>query len=332
MRTVVLLGLLIASSARAEPLVMRGATMGTTYHIKLVAEPASVDLTRLHLDVEKMLADIDRQMSTYRPDSELSRFNRAPAGEWFPVSAATAEVVAAAQEISEKTDGALDVTVGPLVRLWHFGPSPGDEKAKRDFRPPSDDAIQAARANVGYRKLEVRANPPALRKKSQGLEVDLSSIAPGYAIDRLAELLRERGIEDFMVEIGGEVRATGVRADGKVWRVAIERPADGGRTMQTAVPLADAAIATAGDYRKFFEYGGRRYSHIIDPATGRPVEHSLASVTVVAETCMEADGWDTPLLVLGPERGFEFAEKHGVAALFILRDEGGVNVRQTTAW
>jgi thiamine biosynthesis lipoprotein len=135
-----------------------------------------------------------------------------------------------------------------------------------------------------------------------------------------------------MVELGGEVRAIGVRGDGKPWRVAIERPTEAGRMMQTAVPLDDAAIATAGDYRKFFEYGGRRYSHIIDPASGKPVEHPLASVTVVANTCIDADGWDTPLLVLGPQKGFECAEKNGIAAMFISRGEDGRAVKETSAW
>jgi thiamine biosynthesis lipoprotein len=322
-----------ACAAEAEMPVLRGATMGTTYHIKFAPATQAVDHGKLQVDVENVLAEIDRQMSTYRPDSELSRFNRAPAGEWFAVSAATVEVVAAAQAISKKTDGALDVTVGPLVRLWHFGPADAETRhSKHELTPPAEELLRDARKHVGYQKLTARIDPPALRKECDGLEVDLSSIAPGYAIDRLAELLARRGLNDFMVEIGGEVRAAGRRADGKPWRVAIERPTNGERAMQSAVPLLDAAIATAGDYRKFFEHAGRRYSHIIDPATGRPVTHSAASVTVLADTCMEADGWDTPLLVLGPERGFECAEKHGISALFLLREETRVAVRNTTAW
>ncbi|MCI0332022.1 MAG: FAD:protein FMN transferase [Planctomycetes bacterium] len=329
MRFVLLLGLLVASGARAETLALRGATMGTTYHIKFVAEPGSIDAARLQADVEKVLAEIDRQMSTYRPDSELIRFNRAPAGEWFAVSAATAKVVAAAQAISKKTDGAMDVTVGPLVRLWHFGPPTGDDNK---FVPPTDKAIAAARKRVGYQNLEVRMKPPALRKKIDDIEVDLSSIAPGYAIDRLARLMVKRGLKNFMVELGGEVRAAGRRQDGQPWRIAVERPSAGERELQSSVALDNASIATAGDYRKFFEHQGRRFSHIIDPATGRPVEHSLASVTVVADTCMAADGWDTPLLVLGPERGYECAKKHNVAAMFIWRDGKKYDVRETPAW
>jgi thiamine biosynthesis lipoprotein len=305
--------------------------MGTTYHIKLPSTPPSIEIDRLHADIEAVLADIDRQMSTYRPDSELSQFNRAPAGEWFAVSTATADVAAAARKISESTDGALDVTVQPLVELWHFGSSNGRRHSvQRAFQPPDEELITAARKLVGYQKLEVRSAPPALRKMIDGVQVDLSSIAPGYAIDRLAHVLEDRRIPDFMVELGGEVRAAGRRPDGKPWRVAIEWPLAGRREMHS-VPLSNASIATAGDYRKFFESGGRRYSHIIDPATGRPVEHSLASVTVIADTCMAADGWDTALLVLGPQRGYDCAERHGLAALFISRGDGE-NVRATPAW
>jgi FAD:protein FMN transferase len=333
MRIIPLIVLVFASVARAEPATLRGTTMGTTYHIKLTAVLQSVAIEKLHAEVEQALAEIDRQMSTYRTDSELSRFNRAEAGEWFPVSAATADVVAAAQSISEKTNGALDVTVGPLVRLWHFGPASKATNGKpREFKPPADALLDAARQQVGHQKLVVRTSPPALRKEIDGLDVDLSSVASGYAIDRLAQLVRDRGLQDFMIELGGEISAAGSRPDGRPWRVAIERPIAGQREMQSSVSLTDAAIATAGDYQKFFEYEGRHYSHIIDPATGRPIEHGLASVTVVADTCLAADGWDTPLLVLGPQRGFECAEEHGIAALFISRDDDGARVDATSAW
>lgn len=322
----------MGGGVRAESIAIRGATMGTTYQVKVADAPAGVKHGELQADVEKVLAAIDRQMSTWRPDSEVSRFNRAPAGEWFAVSQATAEVVAAAQEISRKTDGAIDVTVGPLVRLWHFGPDAKTEAGtKVKFVPPDEEAIARARKVVGYDKLEVRANPPALRKATDGLEIDLSSIASGYAIDQIGKCLAGRGFDNWLVEIGGEVRAAGRRGDGKPWQVAIERPMPGKPQLQSAVPLNEAAIATAGDYQKFFEHDGRRYSHVIDPATGRPVEHQLGSVTVVADSCMAADGWDTPLLVMGPERGFDCAEKNNVAALFIVRGKD-FTVRGTSAW
>ena len=319
--------------ATAETMRFGGPTMGTAYHVRFVAdEAAQIDVERLQNEVEELLREIDRQMSTYRDDSELSRFNRAPAGEWFPVSAATAEVVAAAQEISRKTDGALDVTVGPLLKLWRFGPDePAASNARRNFTPPSEALLNVARDKMGYQKLEVQTDPPALRKLADGIEVDLSSIAPGYAVDRMAGILIQHGLENFMVEIGGEVRVVGHREDGKPWRVAIERPIVGRREMQMVVPLVDEAISTAGNYRKYFEHEGRRYSHIVDPTTGRPVEHDLASVTVVADTCLAADGWDTALLVMGPERGFRFADQNGIAALFISRG-GQEKLRSTLAW
>jgi thiamine biosynthesis lipoprotein len=222
------------------------------------------------------------------------------------------------------------------VRLWHFGPDgKGRRQAKGGFAPPSEELLQATKKSVGYCKLEVRSDPPALRKMAAGLQVDLSSIAPGYTVDRMAAILSEYGARDLMVEIGGEVRAAGRRADGKPWRVGLERPVANRREMLRAIPLENAAVSTAGDYRKFFEHEGRRYSHIIDPSTGRPVEHSLVSVTVVAETCLEADGWDTPLLVLGPDRGFACAEENNIAALFVSvsdsRDDGET-IRATRAW
>jgi thiamine biosynthesis lipoprotein len=306
--------------------------MGTTYHVRFVApESEPFDPQHLQRDVESLLAEIDRQMSKYRDDSELSRFNRAPAGELFAVSSATAEVVAAAQEISRKTNGALDVTVGPLVRLWHFGPEQKSTSRPR-FEPPSESALQSARQLIGHERLEVRSDPPALRKLTEGLEADLSSIAPGYAVDQIATLLTEQGIRSFIVEIGGEIRAAGGRDDGKPWRVAIERPMLKRREMYATLALEDAAISTAGDYRKFFEHDGKHYSHVIDPDTGRPVEHELASVTVWADTCLDADGWDTALLVMGPEQGIDYAEQHDIAALFLVRGRTSSSAQMTPAW
>jgi thiamine biosynthesis lipoprotein len=331
--------LLFALAARptiAETIVLRGAAQGTTYHIKFVQPLKAVDATKLQADIDRVLSEIDRQMSTYRDDSEISRFNQAPAEKWFEVSPAVMSVVKAARTISEKTDGAMDITVGPLVRLWHFGPrNPSDKTKKLKFEPPTDEQLSAARMRIGYKLLEVRENPPALKKSAEGLEIDLSSIAPGWTIDRLAELLVDRGIKDFMVELGGEVRASGDREDGSPWRVAIERPTVGQREMEMAVPLVNAALATAGGTQKFFEYDGKRYSHIINPATGQPVTHTLASVTVAANSCLQADGWDTPLLVLGPERGVKVADANGIAAMFVVRPEKGDGddvVKTTAAW
>jgi thiamine biosynthesis lipoprotein len=318
-----------------ETVMLQGVAQGTTYHLKLLSPTKDFDSKHLQDDIEKKLAEIDRQMSTYRPDSEISRFNRERANGWFAVSTAVAEVVAASRAISEKTGGAQDITVGPLVNLWRFGPeesASGGKKGK--FTPPSDAAVQAARERVGYKKLDVRMMPPALRKQMDGLEVDLSSIASGYTIDRLSAIMQDHGVQNFIVELGGELYANGTRADGTPWRIAVERPLADKRELEAAVPLVHAAMATAGGSRHFFEYKGKRYSHIIDPATGRPVEHTLSSVTVAADECIDADGWDTPLMVLGPLRGSACAEKYGIAAMFVSHGEGGAadEVKTTSVW
>jgi len=321
-----------AEVSRAADLVIGGPTMGTTYRVRLIGvDPA--EEPALHAAIEAVLSDVDLRLSTYRDDSEISRFNRAPAGAWFAVSTATAELVAASLEMSRKTSGALDITVGPLVRLWHFGPSTITvAKSMADIAPPDDDAIRAARQLVGHEKLEVRVDPPALRKSVDGLEVDLSAVGEGYAIDRLAAEFCRRGHTDFMIELGGEICARGRHTDGKPWRIAVERPTEDRPEMQAAVSLTNAALATSGDYRRYFEHHGRRYSHIIDPSTGRPITHSLASVTVVADDSFTADAWDTSILVLGPQRGYECAVEHGIAALLISREGNRFVARETPTW
>lgn len=307
--------------------------MGTSFHIKVVADRNALDVDALRRDLRQVFAEITGQMSTYDENSEVSRFNRAPAGEWFAVSAPTARVAALALEMSRTTNGALDVTVAPLVRLWHFGaPTERDGRAPQQLKPPSPEAIERARKLVGYEKLKVRIDPAALQKSVEGLTIDLSTIAGGYVVDRVAEMLDRRGIENYMVEVGGEVRTRGQRADGQSWRIAIERPARNQREILRAVTLRDAALTTSGDYRNYFEFDGRRYSHIIDPKTGWPIEHELGSVSVLADECMTADAWDTALLILGPERGFELAEQHDIAALFVPPAGSDAAVRATSSW
>jgi thiamine biosynthesis lipoprotein len=316
----------------AEELTFHGPTMGTTYRVKLIAPPGWDDAARVEAGIAAVLRDVDERMSTYRPDSEVCRFNRAAANEWFPVSTATAEVVATALDVSRKTDGALDITVGPLVRLWHFGPKQPSDEAATEMTPPSEETLAEARQFTGYQRLEVRRKPPALRKEVDRLEIDLSAVAKGYAVDRVAELLVERGIENYLVEVGGEVRAGGRHEDGREWQIAIEQPVVDRRELQATIPLVDVAVATSGDYRNYFIHAGRRYSHIIDPTTGRPVEHSLASVTVVDPSCKIADAWATALLVLGPQRGLDFATQHGIAAMLISIDADRFVVRATPTW
>lgn len=303
-----------AAGARAEdPATLFGAAQGTTYSIKLSGLPAGFDLNSLHREIESLLAEFDRQVSTYRDDSELSRFNADRGEDWFPVSATTAAVVQRGLDMAAQSGGAFDPTVVPLLSLWNF------DRKSRDLKLPDEAAIAAARAHVGYQRLQVRLDPPALRKSDPELAVNLNAIAQGYSVDLVADLLRSHQITNFMVEIGGEILTSGHKPDGSFWRIGIERPGAGEGVLQAALPLDNAAISTSGDYRQFYELNGIRYSHTMDPRTGRPVQHALASVTIVAEDCATADGLSTTLMVLGPEAGLQFAEEHGIAAWLLTR-------------
>ena len=297
--------------------------MGTEYNVRVVGPVGGLDLVALKQHVDRTLATIDQQMSTYLPDSEVSRFNQSAGDDWFAVSPQTARVVAAGLEVSRSTHGAFDVTVGPLVNLWGFGPTgrPGVE--------PTREAIAECRDRVGYRRFEVRREPPALRKRRADLFVDLSAIAKGFAVDEVAKLLDQHGIRAYMVEIGGEVRTRGRKPDGSRWRIGIERPVPERRELQCVVELDDRTLATSGDYRNFFEQRGHHYSHEIDPRTGRPVEHALVSVSVLAGDCMTADAWATALMVLGPDEALPMARQHGLEVLCIVRTADGL-VEQAT--
>jgi len=303
----------------------RGLTMGTTWSVKVVA--ASLDPERQDAIEGRILEELERiidRMSHYEPSSELSRFNASSDTAPFPVSEETAEVVRWALEMGALTDGALDVTVGPLVDAWGFGPPPVPPE------PPSDAEIERLLAVTGQEHLELGADSPALRKDTPGLRVDLSSIAKGYAVDRVADLLTADGLDRFLVEIGGELRARGTNEDGEPWRLAVERPQDEGRSVHLVVALEDGGLATSGDYRNYHEVDGRRLSHIIDPRTGRPVAHRLASVSVIAPLCVRADALATALMVLGPDDGFALAERLDLAALFLVRREDGTFEERST--
>ena len=301
--------------------VISGPTMGTTYSVKI--DDPEVDRDALGLAINTVLERINDSMSTWRPDSELSRFNQSKSTDWFPVTVELTRVVVAAEAISNASDGAFDVTVGPLVNLWGFGPG------GRTVAPPSEQQIARTMPLIGYRMLAVSTIPPALRKQKPGMYVDLSGIAKGYAVDAIAQLLDERNVRDYLVDIGGELRARGTRSDGTPWRVAIERPVPGTRTAQSIVELRDSAIATSGDYRNYVERDGKRYSHTIDPRTGRPITNALASVSVITDTAMRADAFATAILVLGPEEGYALAERETLAAQLIIKSEDGFEVRST---
>ncbi len=303
--------------AARRPTVVTGATMGTTYGVKIPRLPARLDRQALEGAIAGILERVDARMSTYRPESELSRFNAAASASWTGVSPDTLAVVEEALRVSRLSDGAFDPTVGPLVDLWGFGPGGG----RRDV--PSGDRIEDSLRGIGHRNLRTKAAPPALGKRGRGIRVDLSGIAKGFGVDKVAEHLERIGVEYYLVEVGGELRGRGYSPRGGVWRVGIERPAAAPGRVQRVVRLGGQALATSGDSRIFFERGGARYSHIIDPRDGRPVDHGLASVTVVAGSAMEADATSTALMVLGAEAGLELARREGIAAFFIARTDAG---------
>lgn len=294
-----------------EPLRLSGSTMGTSYHLRLTALPPGLTSAELQQQVDQQLELVEQQMSTYREDSELSRFNASRSTDWFPVSADTARVVAVALDISRQTQGRFDVTVGPLVNLWNFGPH------AQAGRVPSAADLTQALARVGWQHLASRPAPPALRKARPEIYVDLSAIAKGFAVDQVAELCERLGVSGYMVEIGGEVRTRGQKPDGSPWRIGIERPLAGTREIGRVVELASDSLATSGDYRNFFEQDGHRYCHILDPRTGLPVDYGLTSVSVLAENCMLADALATGLMVMRPDEALRFAAEHHVEVLLI---------------
>ena len=296
-----------------------GPTMGTRFTVKIYDPPSFEDDVRLEVDAK--LRHINDLMSTYLPNSEISRFNQSDSVDWFPVNLETASVVTFAQAISEKTGGAFDITVGPLVNAWSFGP------AERKRVVPTQKEIDEILSGVGYKKLEVKLNPPALRKTEPNLEIDLSSIAKGYAVDQVVLLLNRLGAENVFVEIGGEVCTSGSKA-GQPWQVGIQVPDIDQDAVLIAQPLntqpkTDQAMATSGDYRNFFEVDGKRYSHTIDPRSGFPIEHGLASVSILSSSCMEADAWATALNVLGDQEGGKLAKSEGLSLLAVKRNKDG---------
>jgi len=309
-----------------EQLVLGGATMGTGWTVKVTRPPAGTDAEHLRAGIEAVLEAVNAAMSNWRADSQISRFNRHAGSDWFPIPASFAEVMREALAVSRASGGAFDVTVAPLVDLWGFGP------AQRRDSVPDAEAITAARARVGWQRLELRLQPPALRKQVPELTLELGAIAKGYAVDAVAAALEARGVHDYLVEIGGELFGRGRNARGEPWRIGIERAEPGAAQVDRVVHLDGEALATSGDYRNFFEADGRRYSHEIAPATGYPVTHATAAVSVIAASCMRADAWATALLVLGREAGLAVAEREGLAVRFVERVGGAARVYENQAF
>ena len=315
---VMLLTLMCAACWPQKELRLTGKTMGTIYHIKVVAGwmDSAEDLQR---QIDDRLAAINRSMSTYDPDSEISRFNALSTTGSISISDDFVDVLKAATELHRLTDGAWDGTLDPLVNLWGFGRGGGINQI------PDERAIQAALARVGFDR--IRLQPPGtLSKTTASVTLDLASIAKGYGVDAIARLLGQNGFEHFLVEIGGEVYARGYRQDGKPWRVGINRPDKRAalNDVYKAVVLTDRAMATSGNYRIFFTVGEQSYSHIIDPRTGFPVTNGVVSATVVAANCTVADGLATALMVMGPQHGVSLVNRlPAVECLIVVQQPDG---------
>lgn len=315
--------LLAACKSEPEKLTISGETMGTTYHIVAMDKQGQLDVDQVKSAIETTLSRVDAQMSNWNPDSEISKFNAGQGTDPIAISPELARVMAAANQVNHLSEGQFDVTLGPLIELWGFG-------ARTPETPhPADDAITAALAEVGQDKvlaLDSEADPPTMAKRLPGTDIYLAAIAKGYGVDVVGETLKGMGLTDYMVEIGGELVTAGSNPEGEAWRIGIERPDAGSREVQEVVRISGLGMATSGDYRNYFEEDGVRYSHIIDARTGRPITHSTASVTVLADSSMMADAWATALLALGQERGMPIAEAQGLAVMFIARDpQGGDN-------
>ena len=310
-----------ASLNAADRIQLTGQTMGTYYAVTIDFPAESTTEATLQKQLEKRLAEVNASMSTWDDESEISRFNRNESVEWVDVSAELFAVVMEAKRIYELTDGGFDPTVSPLIDLWGFG-KPGRSTI------PDDAVLQDVRASVGFDKIVIRAESPALRKQEPRVQLNLSAIAKGYAVDQLAEILVQVGEASFVVDIGGETRAGAAKSSGEPWRIGVESPDAGlvrDKAPQRIVELTDAAIATSGDYRNRYVVDGVRYSHTIDPGTGRPVLDPPASVSVRDDSCMTADAVATGMMVLGRERGLALAQAQGWSVLFqTLNDDGTI--------
>ena len=298
--------------------VLDGKTMGTFWRVSVIGVDEA-KAQALRAKVQAQLDADDRLLSTWKNDSALMRFNHAADTRPWPVSEAMADIVTLSLRIGAKTHDAMDITVGPLVNLWGFGPD------KQPVATPDAQAIAAAKARTGLQHLQVinQSGRQFLQKDIPDLFVDLSTVGEGYAADHLARLMEQEGISRYLVSVGGALVSRGMNGEGKPWRVAIQKPTDQENAVQAIVDINGHGISTSGSYRNYYELDGKRISHVIDPQTGQPITHKLVSVTVIAPTALEADGWDTGLMVLGPEKAQQVVREQGLAVYMIVKEGEG---------
>jgi FAD:protein FMN transferase len=315
--------LLCAGGCMPAPQQFQGPTMGTTYSVTVTRLPEGVKRDTLQAVIDGVLSEVTRHLSTYDPASEISAFNTSRSTAALAASPMLHEVVALSRVASAASAGAFDITVAPLVRAWGFGDGQGASAAV-----PQREQLERMRASVGYEKLILPAAGRSLQKSVAELEIDVAGVAPGYAVDLIAQRFEALGVRDYLVELGGEVRARGRSPAGRPWRVAVEAPVGGEPRPYALAELDRMSASTSGDYRDFRLIGGRRYSHTIDPRTGEPVHHQLASVCVLHPSAAYADAYATALMVLGPKQGYELATHLGLAALLIEHDAAGAGFHE----
>lgn len=300
-----------------------GPTMGSRYSIQYVRRASTPGPKAVQAEVENILAEVDRQFSTYRSDSDIERFNNLPANHCQKMPTPILELIRVGEQLSSQSEGSYDLTVEPLLNLWGFGPQAREEKV------PSAEALAEVQQRVGHSHLRIDGDQLC---KDAAVEVDFNSIAAGYAVDTIAARLEALGIHDYLAEATGELKAVGKKLDGSPWRIALEEPRDDQQVAERIIAVDGYGVSTSGDYRNYFEQGGRRYSHTFDARTGTPVLHTLASVTVIHPSALMADGLSTMLLILGPERGWDYAQTHDIAAFFVIRADTGFVTRTNQAF
>ena len=297
-----------------EILILNGLTMGTTYSVKINADNAFIGKNQISDDIDEILSEINQSMSTYIKESELSNINFSTISDWQSISDDLFEVIDHAINVSLKTNGAFDITIAPLVNLWGFGPD------KLQNKIPTDEIIELTKQNTGYKKISIDKSLKKISKLDPNLHIDLSGIAKGFAVDKIARYLDKRGFKNYLVEIGGELIGKGLNKDNEIWQIGIENPDNNSDTIKRIVRLKDMAMATSGNYMNYFEKDGVRYSHTINPVTGKPIKHKLASVTVLDNSAMNADALATAFMVLGSEKALSLANNLEIAIYLIIKD------------
>ncbi|MFC0179204.1 FAD:protein FMN transferase [Thorsellia kenyensis] len=305
---------------------LTGKTMGTYYNIKYVTQENDLKAKEaIQTEIDSLLENINDEISTYRPESELSLFNKNPSLMPTKISDGMAKNIQISQYVGRKTQGAMDITIGPVVNLWGFGPD------KRPSLIPNESDIHLAREKTGLDKITLTTEHDGfyLTKKHPGMYIDLSTVGEGYGADAVGDYLLSKGKTNFLVSIGGTITSRGKSHDGTDWKVAIEKPTDLEVAVQELINLKGQSISTAGSYRNYFEENGTRYSHVIDPNTGKPITHKLISATVIAPSALEADAWDTGLMVLGKDKAMEVAKQNNLAVYLIYKSGNDFKVEMT---